>query len=49
MTLLPGVMITNFMREIIVGDWLTGITKLVEALLIATGIALGTGIVLAFL
>lgn len=36
MTLLPGVMITNFMREIIVGDWLTGITKLVEALLIAT-------------
>lgn len=48
MTLLPGVMITNFMREIIVGDWLTGITKLAEALLIATGIALGTGIVLAF-
>ena len=48
MTLLPGVMITNFMREIIVGDWLTGITKLVEALLVATGIALGTGIVLAF-
>lgn len=49
MTLLPGVMITNFMREIIVGDWLTGITKLVEALLIATGIALGTGIVLALI
>ncbi len=47
MTLVPGVMITNFMREIIVGDWLTGITKLGEALLIATGIALGTGIVLA--
>jgi uncharacterized membrane protein YjjP (DUF1212 family) len=49
MTLLPGVMITNFMREIIVGDWLTGITKLAEALLIATGIALGTGIILALL
>lgn len=47
MTLVPGVMVTNFMREIIVGDWLTGITKLGEALLIATGIALGTGIVLA--
>ena len=49
MTLVPGVMITNFMREIIVGDWLTGITKLVEALLIAGAIALGTGIVLAFI
>ena len=49
MTLLPGVMITNFMREIIVGDWLTGITKLMGALLTATAIALGTGIVLALL
>ncbi len=49
MTLLPGVMITNFMREIIVGDWLTGITKLAEAVLIAAAIALGTGIVLAVL
>lgn len=48
MTLLPGVMITNFMREIIVGDWLTGITKLAEAVLIAGAIALGTGIVLSF-
>ena len=47
MTLLPGLMLTNFMREIIVGDWLTGITKLVEALLIAASVALGTGIVLA--
>ena len=37
------------MREIIVGDWLTGITKLAEALLIATAIALGTGIVLSIL
>lgn len=47
MILVPGVMITNFMREIIVGDWLTGVTKLGSALLVATGIALGTGIVLA--
>lgn len=49
MMLLPGLMITNFMREIIVGDWLTGITRLIEALLIAASIALGTGIVLSFL
>lgn len=49
MMLLPGLMITNFMREIIVGDWLSGITKLAEALLIATSIALGTGIVLSVL
>lgn len=49
MTLLPGLMITNFMREIIVGDWLSGMIKLAEALLIAIGIALGAGIVLAVL
>ena len=49
MMLLPGLMITNFMREIIVGDWLTGVTKLVEALLIAGSIALGTGIVLSIM
>ncbi len=47
MTLLPGLLLTNFMREIIVGDWLTGITKLMEALLIAAAVALGTGLVLA--
>lgn len=49
MMLLPGLMITNFMREIIVGDWLSGIIKLMQAVLIAGAIALGTGIVLAFI
>ena len=46
MCLVPGIMITNFMRDIITGDWVAGITKLTEALLIAAGIALGAGIVL---
>lgn len=46
MCLVPGIMITNFMRDIITGDWVAGITKLAEALLIAAGIALGAGIVL---
>jgi uncharacterized membrane protein YjjP (DUF1212 family) len=46
MCLVPGIMITNFMRDIIAGDWVAGVTKLTEALLIAAGIALGAGIVL---
>lgn len=43
MNLVPGVALTNVMRDIIAGDLVAGLTKLVEALLTATGIALGTG------
>ncbi len=46
MNLVPGVMITNFMRDIIAGDLLAGLIKLTESLLVATAIALGAGIVL---
>lgn len=46
MCLVPGIMITNFMRDIIAGDWVAGLTKLAEALLIAAGIALGSGVAL---
>ncbi|MPN46200.1 hypothetical protein SDC9_193783 [bioreactor metagenome] len=44
---MPGVALTNFMRDIIAGDLIAGLTKLVEALLTATGIALGTGVALS--
>jgi uncharacterized membrane protein YjjP (DUF1212 family) len=46
MNLVPGIAITTFMRDIISGDLFAGITKLMEALLIATAIALGSGIAL---
>ena len=46
MNLVPGVALTNSMRDIIAGDLLSGITKLIEALMIAAAIALGSGIAL---
>ena len=46
MYLFPWIAITTFMRDIISGDLFAGITKLMEALLIATAIALGSGIAL---
>lgn len=46
MNLVPGSAITNGMRDIIAGDLLSGIIKLTEALMVAVGIAIGTGVVL---
>ena len=42
----PGLVITNFMRDILAGDMVSGITKLAEALLTGAGIAVGTGVAL---
>ena len=47
MALVPGLVITNFMRDIIAGDMISGLSKLSEALLTGTGIALGTGLALS--
>lgn len=44
MNLVPGIAITNFMRDIMAGDMFAGLTKLTESLLTATAIALGAGI-----
>ena len=41
MSLVPGVAITNIMRDIIAGDVITGTTKLAEVLLIGLAIAVG--------
>lgn len=41
MTLVPGVGITNIMRDIISGDVITGTNKIAEVLLIAISIAVG--------
>lgn len=49
MGLVPGVAITNFMRDVLEGDLFAGITKLTESLLTATALALGAGIALSLL
>lgn len=46
MNLVPGIAITGFMRDIIAGDLIAGILRLVESLLVATAIAIGAGIAL---
>lgn len=47
MILVPGVALTNAVRDIMVGDMVSGLSKLAEAVLIAIAIALGTGLALA--
>lgn len=46
MILVPGVLFTNALRDIMAGDMVAGITKIAEALLIGVAIALGTGVAL---
>jgi len=47
MNLVPGVAITNLMRDMISGDLMAGVIKLTEALLVALAIALGAGMTLS--
>ena len=47
MALVPGLIFTNAIRDIMAGDMVSGITKAAEALLIGVAIALGTGFVLS--
>lgn len=47
MLLVPGVAITNAVRDSIAGDLLSGITRGIEACLIAIALALGAGMVLS--
>ena len=42
MALVPGIAMTNAMRDIMAGDMVAGISKGAEALLIGAAIALGT-------
>lgn len=48
MPLVPGVAMTNAIRDSLSGELVAGMTKLVETLIIATGIAIGVGIALSF-
>jgi uncharacterized membrane protein YjjP (DUF1212 family) len=47
MALVPGLLFTNSMRDIMAGDMVAGMMKLAEALVVAGAIALGTGAGLA--
>ena len=47
MALVPGVMFTSFLRAIMAGDLVSGLFKLVEALLTGVAIALGTFVAMA--
>lgn len=44
MILTPGIAITNSLRDIIDGNYVSGQARLVEAFFIATAIALGVGL-----
>lgn len=48
MTLVPGFSITNAMRDTLSGDFVSGLTRLTEAVVIALAIAIGVGLVLNF-
>ena len=43
MILVPGLLFTNAMRDIIYGDITSGVNRIVQVFLIAVGLALGTG------
>mgnify|MGYP002411734172 CR=1 FL=1 len=43
MNLVPGVALTNSMRDLIGGDLIAGLLRLAEALLIAFVLAMGVG------
>lgn len=46
MLLVPGIAITNAIRDTIAGDLISGSSRAIEAILIASAIALGTGVIL---
>lgn len=48
MNLVPGIAITSFMRDILSADYLSGMLRFVESLLVATAIALGIGTMMVF-
>lgn len=45
MLLVPGMLITNAIRDTIAGDLVSGITRTIEALFIAIAIAIGSGLI----
>ncbi len=48
MNLVPGLMLTNAMRDIMAGDFIAGLMRVAEAMLIGAGIAVGVMVPLSF-
>ena len=48
MLLVPGLAITNAIRDIVAGDLVSGLVRTAEAFLTAIAVAIGTGVVLSF-
>ncbi|MGB4589656.1 MAG: threonine/serine exporter family protein [Clostridiaceae bacterium] len=46
MLLVPGIAFTNAIRDTLMGDYLSGVSRGMEAFLIAVGIAIGAGMIL---
>lgn len=49
MLLVPGIAITNSLRDIISGDFISGLSRMIEAILIAASIAIGVGVMMMLL
>lgn len=49
MLLVPGIAITNSLRDIMGGDYVSGLSRMIEAILIAASIAIGVGIMMMIL
>lgn len=49
MLLVPGIAITNSLRDIIGGDFVSGLSRMIEAILIAASIAIGVGVMMMLL
>lgn len=47
MALVPGIIFTNAIRDVMAGDMVAGITKIADALLTGVSVALGTGFALS--
>jgi uncharacterized membrane protein YjjP (DUF1212 family) len=44
MPLVPGVSFTNAIRDIAAGNYISGLVRLVDAIVVALGIAIGVGV-----
>ena len=49
MILVPGIAITNSLRDIMGGDFVSGLSRMIEAILIAASIAIGVGVMMMIL
>ena len=49
MTLVPGLAMTNALRDLFMGDWVSGIVRMCEAVMTAIALGGGVGIMIRFL